>query len=853
MRALTGEGGRLRRRAALEYGAAFALPAVLMVGIFALLGVYPFGEKTLLVVDMSSEYVDYLTYLNRAVRDIGGRSILRTWSMGMGLDMLGLVAFYAASPFALIAVLLPVRCITEAIFLITVLKFGCCGLLFHVYARRCFQADFVWNLICSTAYAMMGYAVAYSSNIMWLDGVLCLPIVLCGVERLLWKQKSGLLLAGYIYVFVTCYYIGYMVGIYSVLYMALRYFSVNQSGRAFGRRLVRLLATAALAAGCCAFLLLPAFRNLQNGQAGLWEVPLTGSLRYSVTQLSRKLLPGYYDSLTDAALPNLYCSLPGVFLGVLFFLRRSIPRKEKLLCGGMLAGLWLSFSWEPLNLAWHAFEDPTWFPARYSFVFPAFVLYMGLRCVEEKQPLRAEWVGAAFGVALILIGEAALADSGGIDRELATVAVMLAAAYAGLLLPGGKGGRYRAVALTVLLCGELGYSGYRIIGGIDEQFHYGNRAAYRTYMDKYEAAVEQLPEGGPYRTEIAAPRNSNGGLAFGYYPVSHYSTTTNQTLNGFLRRLAFNSGTLNDVRFAPGSPLASGALGVKYLLSETTLGPAYALFDTVGEVGIYENRYALPLAYYAESLPDLAVGDNPFAVMNTMYREPLYVPLEWTAEPVNCTLTRQQSGLFVAARQIRGEKAAVRYTVHNPEGREVSVWLQPMGRRFSRAALLWGEKGEEKTRVLGYRNNPIVSVGAEETVSLVVEFEGDYMSYAAVYAFGLDSEGAAAATDAIDRDKMEVTVFADTRVDGVVHAPEDGYLATTFPWDAGWSVTVNGERVTPVKQDNIFLYIPLEAGRSEIRMRYHLPGWRMGCCISAVSMAGVGILLWMRKKYGWNL
>lgn len=39
-------------------------------------------------------------------------------------------------------------------------------------------------------YALMGYVVMYYLNIMWLDGVILLPLVLIGVEKLIKKRKK---------------------------------------------------------------------------------------------------------------------------------------------------------------------------------------------------------------------------------------------------------------------------------------------------------------------------------------------------------------------------------------------------------------------------------------------------------------------------------------------------------------------------------------------------------------------------------------------------------------------------------------------------------------------------------------
>lgn len=47
---------------ALLYAASFLLPVLVMVGIFALDGVYPFGDKTVFNSDLTNIYSSYLAH-----------------------------------------------------------------------------------------------------------------------------------------------------------------------------------------------------------------------------------------------------------------------------------------------------------------------------------------------------------------------------------------------------------------------------------------------------------------------------------------------------------------------------------------------------------------------------------------------------------------------------------------------------------------------------------------------------------------------------------------------------------------------------------------------------------------------
>lgn len=66
----------------------------------------------------------------------------------------------------------------------------------------------------------MSYVIVYALNIMWLDGVIFLPLILLGLHRLQDKGSMLLLTIAYTLLFIAQFYIAYMVGIFSLLYFA---------------------------------------------------------------------------------------------------------------------------------------------------------------------------------------------------------------------------------------------------------------------------------------------------------------------------------------------------------------------------------------------------------------------------------------------------------------------------------------------------------------------------------------------------------------------------------------------------------------------------------------------------------
>ncbi len=70
----------------------------------------------------------------------------------------------------------------------TILKIGACGLTSYIFLNRVFRK--AWSsLIFSVCYALMSFNMVYLSHIMWLDGVILLPIVVLGIHRIIDKKR----------------------------------------------------------------------------------------------------------------------------------------------------------------------------------------------------------------------------------------------------------------------------------------------------------------------------------------------------------------------------------------------------------------------------------------------------------------------------------------------------------------------------------------------------------------------------------------------------------------------------------------------------------------------------------------
>lgn len=75
-----------------------------------------------------------------------------------------------------------------------------------------------------------------------------------------------------------------------------------------------------------------------------------------------------------------------------------------------------------------------------------------------------------------------------------------------------------------------------------------------------------------------------------------------------------------------------------------------------------------------------------------------------------------------------------------------------------------------------------------------------------------------------------------------------GFFETSYPFRAGYSVTVDGESVRPRRSAAGFLVVPLAAGNHEVQIDFLPPGYRTGLGISLLAL----LLLVLQLQAGWR-
>ena len=112
------------------YAFSALLPMTIMLVVWAFMGSYPFGTKSLMAVDFGQQYISFFGLLKNAVLTGDLSSLSYSFTKSLGGDMIGVLGYYLMSPFNIIYILTPLKHFGFAVFLTIWLRYGAIGMAF---------------------------------------------------------------------------------------------------------------------------------------------------------------------------------------------------------------------------------------------------------------------------------------------------------------------------------------------------------------------------------------------------------------------------------------------------------------------------------------------------------------------------------------------------------------------------------------------------------------------------------------------------------------------------------------------------------------------------------------------------
>ena len=640
---------------------AFLVPFAVMYLIYLVRGIHPFGNFSVLVLDLNGQYVDFFEALRHFI--YGDASYLYSFSRALGGEFMGIYAYYLASPLSYIVALFPQEGILDALLLMFLIKTGLCGFTFGFYLHKTSSFKPTFNRVnvvtFSSLYALTAYCVVQQHNTMWIDAVIWLPIITYGIEELIKKGHYKLYTLSLAIALMSNFYIGYMLCIYTAIY----FFIYSYMGNAnpyrekahMAKSFLRILFFSILAVAIAGVVLLTAYYSLTFGKTTFSSTNWDFKLRFELLDMFVKFLPCSYDTVRTEGLPFVYCGMITLLLVPIYFCSPRIKAREKILYGTLVAVFILSFAINPIDLLWHGMQAPNWLNYRYSFILCFILLVMAYKGISEikRSRLTALVLPSAVILALVAVAQKTnfvsyVLGDGSNDRnhevgKLLTIeciwfSAILVGVYLIILAVMRKSKRPQNIALVlaVIVAGELFCNGLSNTLDLGSDVVYTSRGTYTAYITHLRGITQKVKglDGSFYRMDEVAHRKVNDNMAVLAYGLTNSTSTLNATTINFLNNMGYFA-KAHEAQYHAGNVVSDSLLGIKYTLDRTTAtgkelvairdilqdSDLYSLFTKENIYTAYQNKYALSLAYAVNTaIKDIDMADylNPYDRLNAI-------------------------------------------------------------------------------------------------------------------------------------------------------------------------------------------------------------------------------------------
>ncbi|MBO5378332.1 MAG: YfhO family protein [Ruminiclostridium sp.] len=861
----------------------FGIPCLILLLSYFIFGVYPFGSESVLSLDLNGQYVYYYDYMYDVFA--GEESVFYSWSRNLSGEFMGIIGYYLGSPFNFLVWMFPRHMITEGLLTMMVTKVGAIGLCTAIYLSRGRGFGKLTTIIFSASYALCSYTMVQTMNPMWLDGVMVLPLVVYGIEKLIDEGKFVMCTLSLVYAFVTCFYIGFMIAIFSAIYFL--YYAVvsHKKGlhRLFIGRGMLFTAVALVSALISSYMLIPVYNALSYGKFEFSEPDYSSVYtNFDLIEMLDKMFPLTYDTVRMSGLPFIYCGTIVLLLLPCYFFMKKIRGRDRIGAAVIISVLCVSMWICQVDMLWHGGQLPNWLPYRYSFMLSFLMVRFAAEAFNSIGEIRKKHIAgiALAWFAVLLFIEKADNYLDDISRDtmdsmqviLPVMFILLVISAAVIQLKDKLNRKSMCIVFTVIVSLEIFANTFVQLLRQDWDIVYSTRPSYVDVVVPTREVVDEIKakDDGFYRIEKEFHRTVNDPMACGMYGLSHSSSTLNSKPIELLSRLGFSARS-HYTRSSGGTEVTNSLFGVKYMLT----CPDNSTGNITGkdDITVTENPYAMPLAYLVnEDVADLELSateplENQNELLQYMLngRQLVTSDLEKTdyftriiddvdLELTNVTQGKTTDGHHSFKKKKDGLNTEIVYTFEMPETSALYMYLPS---KYERTVNVWLNRELFLGTYFEGDNNSIMKIGdfvQGEQVIIGLTLTRDDLYFREAQFLYCDSEAIDADLSALKAKNSETVVerVSPTKLRISVNAQKDDILFTTVPVEKGWTVTLDGKETEYIELLDALIGVELTEGQHVIEMSFTTAGYPLAI-ITTVSgvvifAAMIAISCLLRKK-----
>lgn len=834
------------------YFLSFFIPIIIVVGVYLSQGIYWNSDISPLLGDGFHQYVIFDVALRNILH--GNGSLFYTFTSGLGLNFYALSSYYLGSFLSPLVYVFNLSNMPDAVYLITLLKFGFIGLSTFFSISRIFETiPKPIKLALSTSYALMSFTVSQLEIKNWLDVFILIPLIITGLHLLITENKRLLYFTSLSILFIQNYYFGYMTALF------LFFWYLCQISWDFKTRRLSFLdfvVTSFLAGFASLIMTLPTLLDLRTHGEKLTAITKFKTDSSWYLDVFAKQFIGSFDTTKYGSIPMIFIGLLPFILTILFFTLKSIQFHVKLVYGMFFTILIASFYIEAIDLFWQGMHTPNMFLHRYAWIFSTLLIYTAAEVLNRLKELKL-W-NLLLSLLIVFTGFLATIYFKSYYSFLTDLNIFLTleflVVYYFLLLAIIKKTitvKLFSILLSLFIIIEISLNASTQIDGIAKEWGFASRNAYSRDIPSMESFSTYI--GNSFtRTEKLQTQTGNDSMKFNYNGISQFSSVRNRSASSTLDKLGFkSSGTNLNLRYVNNSILADSLFGIQYNISESPIDK-YGFQDIYQKdnLTLYENQYSLPIAFASQSVyNDVKFNEHALDNQASFLNQLANVNFDYFS-PIPYEKTENTDGL-ISVTSSSNEDAAIQYQIEIPENSQ--FYLSFTNLHFSNDKqkkvdiLVNGEKKTFTTdNVFSFFN--LGYTKEKKTFNINVSFPGNsQVSFESPTFYRLDTK---TFTEAIQKIKEQpVTVSTSkNKVFATYDVKQDTSIFFTIPYDKGWSAYQDDKKIEIKQAQTGFMKVDVPKGKGTITLSFIPNGFITGSICSFTSLLLFGIYNHKRKS-----
>lgn len=809
------------------------LSLLIILVFFYINNITPFGSKDFTVIDFYHQYFPMTSELINRI--LNSKTLL--FSFNGSLPFIRNLYNYLSSPFNIL--LLPFKDnLSTGFSLLIAIKAILASTTICYYLTKNIKNS-ILSIPISISYGFSSYYIAYHWNIMWLDGMIFLPLIILGLEKIIKENKSLLYIITLSISIFSNYYIGYMICIFTFIYFQFYYLlNYKFNIKDFLIKFKNYILYSIISIGIISIVVIPIYFSLSSISATKDTFPSIFETEFNIINF---ILNNFSLSKPTALisenipLPNTSSSLLIFILIPLFFINKNINKKEKILYALLLLTLFLCMHNTFINFIWHGFHFPNDLPYRQSFIYIFITIIIAYKSLINIKYINTKKLLITLTVFILLIILSKIIKFDNLQNKVLIINTILLIIYFTILIINIKNKKYTQFALITIVAIETCIS---CVYNIKPDH---NGKDLDNSIKNYQYIKNILPQENEfYRIEKIKRDTYNDPALNNYYGISVFSSMTYEDISKIQRKLGNGSNNINSYYYNLQTPIYNSMFNIKYLVGKFNYNKSF--YKENKNKGIKEYKYPLSIAYKVNNNIKNwdTSSNNPFTVQESFIKEStgfdnMFNKLNINFKDIVPEITN--NGYFINSRIC---------SINLENDRNGDVYLYIDSNNLS-SILVNGESYFIAT------NEPyIINLGyfsKYDDINVTMYFSYGDTSYNEfnIYAYSFNENNFKKAYNSLNDEILNISSFKENHIKGYINLKESGVIFTSIPYDNSWKIKVDNKYIDFYKIGESYIGFNLNEGYHNIEFIYKTKGLKTGAIISTISLIST-IYLYIKKK-----